>query len=177
MTLSNPPVFSTSWQISGYPAPVCGEISIGTRPMSYRQIAAGCSTRIAIACALLTLAQTDRSVAESSPYQARVVVAGASVQSGPGDNFYQTGTLTEGDTVEVYREKSGGWLAIRPPGGSYSWVTEKDLELKDGGLAEVIRDDVPSRIGSRLNDRHNAAQVRLKKGESVEVLGEETVNG
>ena len=36
-----------------------------------------------------------------------------------------------------------------------------------------MKDDVASRIGSRLNDKHNAAQVRLKKGELVEVLDEE----
>ena len=100
-----------------------------------------------------------------------------SVHSGPGENFYPTDTLAQGDTVEVYREKPGGWLAIRPPVGSYSWVAERDLILKDGGLAEVVKDDVASRIGSRLSDRHNAAQVRLKKGEGVEVLGEENISG
>jgi uncharacterized protein YgiM (DUF1202 family) len=116
-------------------------------------------------------------VAEPSPYQARVIAGGAPVHSGPGENFYPTDTLTQGDTVEVYREKPGGWLAIRPPAGSYSWVTERDLIVKDGGLAEVVKDDVASRIGSRLSDRHNAAQVRLKKGEGVEVLGEENIGG
>ena len=145
--------------------------------MYHRQIAARYSIRVALACALLACTQADRAAAESSPYQARVIAGGAPVHSGPGDNFYPTDTLTQGDTVEVYREKPGGWLAIRPPAGSYSWVAERDLMVKDGGLAEVVRDDVASRIGSRLNDRHNAAQVRLKKGESVEVLGEENISG
>jgi hypothetical protein len=104
-------------------------------------------------------------------------VSGASVHSGPGENFYPTDSLSQGDTVEVYREKPGGWLAIRPPVNSFSWVAGRDLILKDGGLAEVVKDDVASRIGSRLNDRHNAAQVRLKKGEAVEVLGEENFSG
>jgi uncharacterized protein YgiM (DUF1202 family) len=145
--------------------------------MYHRQIVATYSTRIALLCALLAYAQAALAAAESSPYQARVVVGGAPVQSGPGENFYPTDTLTQGDTVDVYREKSGGWLAIRPPTGSYSWVAEKDLILKDGGLAEAVKDGVASRIGSRLSDRHNAAQVRLKKGEGVEVLGEENING
>lgn len=145
--------------------------------MYQRKTAAKYSIRIALACALITCARADRAAAESSPYQARVIVGGAPVHSGPGENFYPTDKLTQGDFVEVYREKSGGWLAIRPPTGSYSWVAEKDLILKDGGLAEAVKDGVASRIGSRLSDRHNAAQVRLKKGEGVEVLGEENING
>ncbi len=128
-------------------------------------------------CAMLACAWAERAAAESPPYEARVIAAGASVHSGPGDNFYPTDSLAQGDVVEVYREKPGGWLAIRPPVNSFSWVAERDLILKDGGLAEVVRDGVASRIGSRLNDRHNASQVRLKKGEAVEVVGEENVNG
>ncbi|HEY2839834.1 MAG TPA: SH3 domain-containing protein [Pirellulales bacterium] len=145
--------------------------------MYHRQTAATYFIRVALACALSTCLRADVAAAEPSPYQARVIAAGAPVHSGPGDNFYPTDTLSQGDTVEVYREKAGGWLAIRPPSGSFSWIAERDLIIKDGGLAEVVRDEVPSRIGSRINDRHNAAQVRLKKGEGVEVLGEETVNG
>lgn len=145
--------------------------------MHHRPIAATYSIRVAMTFALLTFAQADTAAAESLPYQARIIVGGAPILSGPGENFYPTDTLIQGDTVEVYREKPGGWLAIRPPVGSYSWVAEKDLILKDGGLAEVVKDDVASRIGSRLSDRHNAAQVRLKKGEGVEVLGEENLGG
>src|SRR3954467_3039841 len=114
--------------------------------------------------------------AESTPYQARVIVAGATVRSGPGDNFYPTDTLSQGDLLEVYREKSGGWLGIRPPLNSFSWVAARDLIVKDGGLAEIARDNVPSRIGSRLSEKRNASQVRLKKGEGIEVVGEATVS-
>ncbi len=132
---------------------------------------------IAVVCALFAYAHVDRAAADSPPYQARVVAAGAPVLSGPGEKFYPTDTLAQGDTVEVYREKPGGWLAIRPPLNSFSWIAERDLILKDGGLAEIVKDGVPSRIGSRLNSHHNAAQVRLKKGEAVEVVGEDTFNG
>jgi hypothetical protein len=145
--------------------------------MYHRQLAATYTFRVAFACMLFACAQVDRAAADSSPYQARVIVSGAAVHSGPGENFYPTDSLSQGDTVEVYREKPGGWLAIRPPAGSFSWVAGRDLILKDGGLAEVVKDDVASRIGSRLNERHNAAQVRLKKGEAVEVLGEENFSG
>ncbi len=145
--------------------------------MYHSQIAATYSIRIALGCAMLSCAQTGRAAGETSPYQARVIAAGAAVHSGPGENFYSTDTLAQGDTVEIYREKPGGWLAIRPPVNSFSWVAGRDLILKDGGLAEAVKDNVASRIGSRINDRHNASQVRLKKGEAVEVLGEENING
>jgi SH3-like domain-containing protein len=131
---------------------------------------------IVLACTCLAAVSYECRAAETSPYQARVVAAGAAVHSGPGEKYYPTDTLGQGDLVEVYREKPG-WLAIRPPLNSFSWVSARDLSLRDGGLAEIARDDVLSRIGSRLNDQHNAAQVHLKKGEIVEVLGEGNIRG
>jgi hypothetical protein len=124
---------------------------------------------------LIAVISASTTAADFTPYEARVVATGASVHSGPGDNFYPTDTLAQGDVVEVYQEKAGGWLAIRPPVNSYSWVAAAELKMRDGGLAEVISDGVASRIGSRLSDKHNAAQVRLKKGEVVEVLDEEII--
>jgi hypothetical protein len=126
---------------------------------------------------VFAIARTPAAAAELSPYEARVVATGASVHSGPGERFYPTDTLALGDVVEVYKDKPNGWLAIRPPVNSFSWVAGSDLKLRDDGLAEVINDDVASRIGSRLSDQHNAAQVRLKKGEVVEVLDEEVIEG
>jgi hypothetical protein len=129
-----------------------------------------------VICLAIASACSPSAAAELTPYEARVVASGASVYSGPGERFYPTDTLAQGDVVEVYREKPG-WLAIRPPANSFSWVAASDLKLQDGGLAEVAKEDVPSRIGSRLNEKHNAVQVRLKKGEQVEVLDEENING
>lgn len=129
--------------------------------------------RVAAASIVLACALAGRAAAELHPYEARVVATGAPVQSGPGENFYPTDTLAQGDVVEVYKEKTGGWLAIRPPVNSFSWIASRELKKRDDGLAEVVKDDVASRIGSRLSDKHNAAQVRLKKGELVEVLDED----
>jgi len=132
--------------------------------------AAACLVAVASALA-------NRASAEITPYEARAVASGASVHSGPGEKYYPTDTLAEGDVVEVYREKPGGWLGIRPTLNSFSWIPGRDLKLRDGGLAEISQDDVASRIGSRLSDKHNAAQVRLKKGDLVEVLGDESFQG
>lgn len=127
------------------------------------------------AVAALLSPQTARGDIE--PYTARIVVGRALVLSGPGDKFYPTDALTPGETVEVYREEAGGWLGIRPPKDSFSWISEKQLREQGGGLAEVRDDDVPSRIGSQLSDKRNAVQVALKKGEVVEVIGRETIDG
>jgi hypothetical protein len=114
--------------------------------------------------------------ADIEPYQARVTAARALVYSGPGEKFYPSRALSSGETVDVYRE-DGSWLGIRPPEGSFSWVPEKSVTPQGGGLAEVREDDLASRIGSELSDKRNATQVRLKRGEVVEVLDKESFDG
>jgi hypothetical protein len=99
------------------------------------------------------------------------------VFSGPGENYYATDTLAQGEIVNVYRENPGGWLGIRPPQDSFSWVFARHVKRLENGLAEVEKNDVPSRIGSRLSDQRNAVQIRLKKGEVVEIVGEQTIDG
>lgn len=126
---------------------------------------------------LATYTGAPLTAAESVPYEARVIAPGARVHSGPGDNFYPTDTLAQGDVVEVHRERAGGWLGIRPPEGSFSWVFGSHVKRLDGDLAEVNKDDVASRIGSRLGNQRNAVQVRLKKGEVVQIIGEDSVDG
>jgi hypothetical protein len=68
-------------------------------------------------------------------------------------------------------------LGIRPPKNSFSWVPDKQLDDQGGDLAEVLDDDVACRIGSELSDKRNAVQVKLKRGEVVEILGREEVEG
>jgi hypothetical protein len=79
--------------------------------------------------------------------------------------------------VEVYRQEAGGWFGIRPPSGSFSLVSAKELAARNGDIGEAKQDDVSSRIGSQLSDKRNAVQVRLKKGEAVEILGRESIDG
>jgi uncharacterized protein YgiM (DUF1202 family) len=128
------------------------------------------STRLLVATFLAVVILVQPAAAELSPYETRVATPRAQVRSGPGEKFYPTDTLDHGDTVEVYREEPGGWLAIRPPENSFSWIEARHLKLRDGALAEVAQDGIASRIGSRISDQRNAAQVRLKKGEVVEII-------
>lgn len=105
------------------------------------------------------------------PYVAYVAADDVYVRSGPGQNYYPTDKLTAGAEVEVYRHDPGGWYAIRPPEGSFSWVSTRYLSAGDDNLAVVNGENVAARVGSRFSDIKDVIQVRLHKAEVVEVLG------
>ncbi|MDZ4783734.1 MAG: hypothetical protein SGJ19_26095, partial [Planctomycetia bacterium] len=107
---------------------------------------------------------------ELSPYAVTVLEDGAPVHSGPGRNYYETGRLHRGAEVEVYRHDQGGWLAIRPPDGSFSLVGSRYLKQTADGLAEVLEDHVGARVGSLESPDRDVVQVRLSRGEQVQLL-------
>ncbi len=121
-----------------------------------------------VACLWATAAMAAQ---PSTPYKAYVVVEEAYVRSGPGEGFYPTEKLRFGREVEVYQRDAAGWCAIRPLEESFSWVPSWDIRLGDDGLAEVATESVAARIGSQFSDVRDVVQVRLKRGELVEVLG------
>lgn len=104
------------------------------------------------------------------PYKAYVTSEEVYVRSGPGKSYYPTGKLMPGAEVEVYRHDPGGWYAIRPPEGSFSWVSARYLESMQDNLARVTGDEVAARVGSQFSDIRDVIQVRLHRGEVVEVL-------
>lgn len=131
---------------------------------------------IAIVCGLagsLALAvSVSADAVETAPIQAIVGVEGATVRCGPGREYYQTGRLASGTRVEIWRHDSDGWLAIRPPGGSFSLVKAADLELIPGtDMAQVTRNEAVAWVGSDLPITSLKWQVRLDPGERVIVLG------
>ena len=95
------------------------------------------------------------------------------VHGGPGDDYYATGQLPLGAVVEVYRHDRGGWCAIRPPDGSFSWVLEKYLSFAAGDgsqIAEVTSDRCQAHVGTALGSERDVRQVQLSVGEQVQVL-------
>ncbi|MEX2173183.1 MAG: hypothetical protein WD872_02400 [Pirellulaceae bacterium] len=109
------------------------------------------------------------------PFEGYVAGEGADVASGPGRRFYTTDRLAAGDKVEVYREDDAGWLAIRPPEGSFSWIPAEQVELLEDGVGKV-KSATESWIGTSLERvNQHKSQVLLKPGELVEVLDEKTV--
>ncbi|MEY4613574.1 MAG: hypothetical protein RL179_1547 [Planctomycetota bacterium] len=113
------------------------------------------------------------------PYSARIILPNAEVRSGPGSDskLYGTNNLRTGDTITVVQERADGWLAIRPPEGSFSWIQAKFLQrivpnqpnylvqINDGNKAPVY-------IGSAvLNTKPTLESARLARGTQVKSLG------
>ncbi|MFO0899617.1 MAG: SH3 domain-containing protein [Pirellulales bacterium] len=127
--------------------------------------------------ACLAVPAVARAAAPEFPYTAYVASDGVTVRSGPGSQFYPCDRLSAGAPVEVYRHDPGGWCAIRPPEGSFSWVAGRYLRLTEPGLAVVQQSRVPARVGTRFSSVRDTIQVRLDAGEAVELLGESEGDG
>jgi len=104
------------------------------------------------------------------PYVAYVAESEAYVRSGPGQKYYPTQQLPEGLAVEVYRHDANGWCAVRPPEGSFSWISAHQVRIVNQTVAEVSAEGVVTRIGSSLSPARSAVQVLLPRGERVELL-------
>jgi hypothetical protein len=126
--------------------------------------------------AVLAMA-TGTALAETFPYEASVVTDGATVHSGPGGRYYATSRLNRGAAVTVHRHEPGGWHMIAPPPGSFSWIRAEYVKPIDSTRGELIdQHQVVVRVGSSLDDSHTVEQVRLARGDTVEILGEATLN-
>ncbi len=114
--------------------------------------------------------------AQTVLYRATVKVPVTRVRSGAGSDaaYYDTGELKQGQDVDVVGE-AGGWLAIVPPTGSFSWMNARDLrqvgpnqwavEVPSSGTASVL-------VGSTLNQNEpTIIAAQLKPGTVVTVLG------
>ena len=132
--------------------------------------------RLCLAVAVLSSSLTAVAAAADPtfPYKARAATDGVRLRCGPGEKYYATERVPPGAEIEVYGHEQG-WCKIRPVAGSCSWVSGRHLKLVAKGLGEVLSDGVPSQIGDRSGDIGTAIQVRLKRGEMVEVLGSKQV--
>jgi uncharacterized protein YraI len=120
--------------------------------------------------AILALGGRGQALGIDFPYVAFVNTADVYVRSGPGRDYYPTDKLLKGEKVEIYRHDPGGWYAIRPPRHSFSWVSSRHLDPLGKGLATVNSPRVVARVGSAFSDVRDVIQVRLDKGEKVELF-------
>jgi hypothetical protein len=104
--------------------------------------------------------------AQSYPLKTTIVVPRVDVRSGPTNEFYVTGELRQGDAVTVIREVKGqpGWLEIKPPRGSFTWISAKHATLTDPYEAVVIGDNptvaVEVLVGSEVFDAKPTVQAK-----------------
>ena len=115
--------------------------------------------------------------ADEFPYTAYVALEGAEVVAGPGHRYYATEHLPRGTPVEVYREEASGWLAIRPPDSSFSWVPAKSVErAPDDRSAGRVTGPTPAWVGTSVEHvGEHRQQVTLKEGELLQIIGEKEV--
>jgi hypothetical protein len=128
------------------------------------------SWRLCLLGLLVSLASATAFADQSFPYKAFIAADEVYVRSGPGQNYYPTDKLSKGQEVEVYRHDPGGWCAIKPVEGSFSWISSQHAKIEEGNLAVVTGSSVAARVGSKFSDIRGTEQVRLHKGEVVEVL-------
>jgi hypothetical protein len=137
------------------------------------------SIEIAAVClaALLVAQASTLSAAEKFPYTAEVI-RDSEAYAGPGHKYYATDRLAKGEQVEVYaRDSATGFLAIRPPQQSFSWVPADHVRLDPGAeqVGEVVA-PTHSWIGTDVEHiREHKFQVRLPVGELLQVIGKRQI--
>lgn len=113
--------------------------------------------------------------AEQFPYTAYVNARHTYLRSGPGENYYAVAELARGQQVEIYRHDPGGWYAVKPPPECFSWVSADFIEPR-GKIGVVTGDRVVARVGSTFSDTRDVIQVRLDRGEEVEIIEAQELN-
>ncbi|MEO2035748.1 MAG: hypothetical protein ABGZ35_27020 [Planctomycetaceae bacterium] len=111
--------------------------------------------------------------AREFPYPAVVVKDDTLVRSGGNADYYPTQRLQADDLVMVHRHDPGGWLAIEPPKGSFSWIRTRFVNRTAPDTGTVTEDSVIVFVGSEFGEESSVWQRRLSHGAPVTILGEE----
>jgi uncharacterized protein YraI len=109
----------------------------------------------------------------------QITVPEVEVRSGGGPNFYGTLQLHQGDRVQVLGQskKFSGWLEIKPPPGSFSWVNQTYLKVTGEHTGFILSGEeavpsVPVLAGSTTTNHQPDVEVnKLKRGHAVVILG------
>ncbi|HWG42380.1 MAG TPA: hypothetical protein VN688_06290 [Gemmataceae bacterium] len=112
--------------------------------------------------------------ADTPPDVRAIIVPKAQVWCGPSTSagLYPTNELKQGERVQVVEELPSGWLAIRPPAGSFSWINTrfvKHIAAKYTNYVVAYENyPVPVLIGSSVkSERPTKAGVKLPRGAQV----------
>src|SRR5438034_2131868 len=124
----------------------------------------------------LSLSCAALAAAEDFPYSAYIAADKTEIVAGPGHRFYATERLARGTKVEIYREEASGWLAIRPPEGSFSWVPADFVERMENDKLGRVKEPAGAWVGTSVEHvAEHHQQVTLKAGELVQIIDEKSV--
>ena len=126
---------------------------------------------ISVLCINTTNAQVQQ-----FPYEAVVQSNNLDLRSGPGRKYYPTNQLAKGDRVTVHRHDPGGWYMVAPLSNSFSWIEADKVQTDDGTNGVVAFNQSSVRVGSHANGSRDVEQVRLSKGDSVQILDQAIVS-
>jgi hypothetical protein len=129
-----------------------------------------------VAAVIVGLAVGQQPAAPVTSYSAVIVQAEAELRAGPGTDgqLYPTNRLSRGQTVEVLKDRGDGWLEVRPPAGSFSWINTRFVERMQNQPNWVVmnRAPVPVLIGSEvLKGRPSVEGPKLPQGTIVRSIG------
>ncbi|MBI3411523.1 MAG: hypothetical protein HY040_24610 [Planctomycetes bacterium] len=124
------------------------------------------------------IAVPSMAAAQSFPAEMTITATEIEVRCGPTKEYYATSKLRYGERVLVLRESKDqpGWLAIRPPHGSFSWINAHFVKQAAGdahtGYVETEGSvAVPVRPGSSLTNRApDVESVKVQPGTLVTIL-------
>jgi hypothetical protein len=120
--------------------------------------------------------------AQTVLYTAVVLPREAEVRSGNSTSpeLYATNRLRQGNVVEVMQDMGDGWLAIRPPADSFSYVNTRFVkEHPDAkGVWVVYGDNVPVFMGSEVEDRKPTVRgASVQRGTQLRSKGQPRPDG
>jgi hypothetical protein len=126
----------------------------------------------------LALALAPAAPAQPPPDIRYVTHDKAEVRCGPSTDpqLYPTNVLSRGDAVEVVEQRPDGWLAIRPPRNSFSWINTRFLQHivpnQPNWVVALERVRVPVLVGSEVNNsRPTVVGARVERGTQVRSIG------
>lgn len=137
------------------------------------------STSLLGGLVLVLIASGHLAAADRPPDVRTVIVPLAQVWCGPSksDGLYSTNELHQGDRVQVVQELETGWLAIRPPAGSFSWINDRFVKQKFPNypatyVVTATDHPAPTLVGSSLKrERPTKIGVQLQRGAQVRLAG------
>ena len=132
---------------------------------------------IIVTACLLALWLPDQTAVR---YTATIAVPEAELRAGPSNDtkLYTTNKLRQGDTVVVVEERPDGWLAVRPPSGSFSWINARYLQQVTPTLPNWVVNapagtKVTVLVGSSSDTtvRPSVESASLQRGAQVRAIG------